>query len=445
MQRWRRFGDEVRRLRGEESIRHFCRRIRCLDASVLSRIERGVRAPSPATVRILDRELGACGRLIALAAETTFDNSIGYGHDARTESGGHLIRSGTTCADVPSDCAGDQFGMYAWEEVDDEVKRREFGKLAAAGSAATLVPHTRIGMQEAQQLSAIVDEFVHRDQCEGGDSLVEAAQRVYTHARTVLETHDFDERTGAAFASATGRMAVRLGWIAYDTADHGLAHRCYRDALALAAEAGDDALAAHACLTSALQMVKLHRPENPSARHALRLAGRARDLTGRLPSGRIHALVAMRAAKAFAALDDRGGFGRSMAAAWREMDRAAEHEPIEQCPPWLRFVSHAEVRFHEATGEERLGNSGTAIDIYADVLSQASGPRNTANYRAVLAGAMARAGDAAGAVAEALPLFDVLGRSVSSTRTVRELAAVRAITGHEEFTARYDHLAGATA
>lgn len=333
-------------------------------------------------------------------------------------------------------------GAIAWQlDVQGhEVKRREFGRMIAAGAVAiALADHPRIGMNDAHHLSEIVDGFIVQDQQQGAGALLNAAEHVYARAQMMLETCDFDQQTGAAFTAATGRMAMRVGWLAYDLDDHGLARRCYADALAMGAQCGDDGLAAHACMTTALQALRLHTPEHPSARHALRLIARVKDLTHGSPPGRIHALAAVREATAHAALGDRPGFARAMGTAWREMDYAIESEPIEQCPTWLRFVTHGEVRFHEAMGYDHLGDE-RAIDGFADVLNHATGPRNRANYLAVLAGALARSGDVPAAVKQGTQVFDVLGRTVSSKRTLTEMKPIRAATGDRfrDFNDLYD-------
>lgn len=339
-------------------------------------------------------------------------------------------------------------GIWQLDVQGHEVKRREFGRMVAASAITLALPeHPRIGMTDAQRLSDIVDGFIVQDQQQGGDALLAAAKHVYARARTMLETCDFDQQTGAAFASATGCMAMRVGWLAYDQDNHDVARRGYADALALGAQCGNNTLTAHACLTMALQALKLNSPEHPSARHALRLIARMRDLTHGSPPGRIHALAAVREATAYAALGDRAAFARSMGTAWREMDFAVECEPLDQCPTWLRFMSHAEVRFHEALGYDHLGDGIQAIEGFADVLNHATSPRNRANYRAVLAGAMARAGDVSSAVDEAMQVFDVLGRTVSSKRTLAELEPIRRASDRfDDFNEHYDRLlAGASA
>src|SRR5205823_4970877 len=99
-------------------------------------------------------------------------------------------------------------------------------------------------------------------------------------------------------------------------------------------------LTAHTCLNMAMQVIYSSRHGYGSPHYALALITRASDLTHRLPSGRMHSLVAAREAVVHAALGDRTGFTRAITRAWREMDRAAEHESITDCPVWLRFMTH---------------------------------------------------------------------------------------------------------
>jgi len=45
-------------------------------------------------------------------------------------------------------------------------------------------------------------------------------------------------------------------------------------------------------------------------------------------------------------------------------DRAAKHELLDECPAWLRFMSHGEVLFHEAKGLGFLGRGGRVLELY---------------------------------------------------------------------------------
>jgi tetratricopeptide (TPR) repeat protein len=69
---WRAFGIEVQRLRGTESMRALAKRV-SYSAASLSRLERGLRWPSPTAVRALDQALAAGGKLVEMAVTSTFE------------------------------------------------------------------------------------------------------------------------------------------------------------------------------------------------------------------------------------------------------------------------------------------------------------------------------------------------------------------------------------
>ncbi|WP_253798461.1 hypothetical protein [Nocardia amikacinitolerans] len=339
-------------------------------------------------------------------------------------------------------------GIYSWE-VDDDMRRREFGKLAAvAGTAMMLDPWDvsgdRLGMTDVRRLLDAVDVLEREDQRAGGAQLVSIAFEQLAHAKNRLETGAFDTSTGNAFTSAVGEMAVLTGWLAFDAEIHPLARRCYSDAMALASESDNADLMAHTCLYAANQSIALSRNGKASPHHALKLVDRARDLTRGRPPGRIHALVAIRQAQALALLGDRTGFQRAITTAWRELDQAAEHEPIAECPGWLRFVNDGEVRAHEARGFGRVGEVAKAVDLLEAAVGEHNGTRNGVNDRAWLASARAAAGDLNGALTEALPVLDHLAGTVSSPRTLKVLEPVRhataALSDGSEFRERFDAL-----
>ncbi|MEV4129180.1 hypothetical protein [Nocardia sp. NPDC049707] len=323
-------------------------------------------------------------------------------------------------------------GIYA-SEVDGNVRRREFSRLAAMAGAATVlhswdIGANRLGLSDARRLLARVDELEHEDQRVGGAQLVGYAIEGLARAKSQLETCDFDSAAGDAFASATGELAVLAGWLAFDADMHPLARRCYSDAMALASQADDPDLTAHTCLYSANQSIALSSSGQASPHHALKLVDRARQLMRGRPPGRIHALIAIRQAQAVALLEDRPAFGRAIATAWREVDQAVEHEPIHECPAWLRFVNHAEVRGHEARGYGRVGQHAKAVELLETAASEQASVRNTINARAWLASARAAAGDLNGALTEAFPVLDHLATAVSSPRTLKVLEPVRHAT-----------------
>ncbi|MFD0360274.1 helix-turn-helix domain-containing protein [Nocardia sp. GCM10030253] len=365
--------------------------------------------------------------------------------EARTSNSGH---PGGCAADATTGRQGEGLGIYAWE-VDGDVRRREFARLAAvAGAAAFVDPWEiggdRLGMSDVRGLLKSVDTLELQDQRAGGAPLVRIAVEGLARAKGRLEKCAFDIATGDAFTSAAGELAVLAGWLAFDADMHPLARRCYSDAIALASQADDDDLTAHTCLYAANQSIALSQTGQASPHHALKLIDRARDLMRGRPPGRIHALIAIRQAQAVGLLGDRTAFGRAIATAWREVDQAVEYEPVEECPTWLRFVNHTEVRGHEARGYGRVGDFAKAVELFEAAANSDAAARNAVNARAWLASARAAVGDLGAALAEAFPVLEHLDNSVSSPRTVKVLEPVRRATASlpagAEFRQRFDAL-----
>ncbi|MEU1550707.1 helix-turn-helix domain-containing protein [Nocardia sp. NPDC005745] len=340
---------------------------------------------------------------------------------------------------------GDQ---HSAAEVEVDVKRREFGMLAgafvlAAGGDTSAGP-IRIGIADARRLNEFVAYLERREQNIGGVSLVESAVQALGTAKHLLDTCAFSEEAGRAFIRATGDLATIAGWLAYDSDLYPLARRCYADAFSLANQAGDDPLTVHVCMNAALLAVSRVRNEDPNPHRALNLAGRARQVARGHAHGpsRIHALIATREAQAYGVLGDRAAYRKAIATAWREFDFAVDHESLDDCPPWLRFVSATEIRYHEAQAHGRLGDQAKSADLYAGLALEHAGARNSAGYRAGSAAALAKVGDVDAAVDQGLSVLADLEGPVSSTRILRRLESVRAAAEgrSEEFTTRFDEL-----
>lgn len=331
--------------------------------------------------------------------------------------------------------------------VEDEadVNRREFSK-AAALTVATLPQWnpSRIGMADVERLDAFTAELGRLDQAVGGANLLPTAVDALAQAQGLLHRGAFDEKTGRAWMSAVGELAVKTGWLAHDADRTDLARRCYADALSLASAADDDDLTVHAALNAALQTIHLARSGTASPSYARMLVQRAGHLVRRRPPGRIHALIAAREAAVCGVAGDRHGVARAMSTAWREMDSAAEYEPADECAPWLRFVTHTEVRGHEARAHSDTGNHGRALALYEVAAAEPASARNAANTAAWFAVALVHTGDVAGAIDAVRPVLNALEGPVASPRTLRVLKPIRLAvdTGSEgeEFRVRFDAL-----
>ncbi|WP_280231864.1 helix-turn-helix domain-containing protein [Nocardia cyriacigeorgica] len=327
---------------------------------------------------------------------------------------------------------------------EEDVNRRQFGQLAALVATVPAWNPNRIGMADVDRLNAFTSELGAMDQMVGGANLLPTAIDALARAQDLLHAGLFDDRTGRAWMSAVGELAVKTGWLAYDADRPGLARRCYADAMSLASAAGDDDLTVHASLNAALQAIHSARSGESSPSYAHMLVQRAGDLVRRRPPGRIHALIAARQAAAYGVAGDCHGVARAMSTAWREIDSAEAYEPAEECAPWLRFVTHSEVRGHEARALADSGRHGHALRLYEVAAAEPASARNAALATAWYAAALARSGDTSGAIDAARPVLDALEGSVASPRTVRVLEPIRVAAGAhsagEEFRTRFDAL-----
>lgn len=335
----------------------------------------------------------------------------------------------------------------------DDVKRRQFGMLSAAVGAASAgisVDAVRFGVGDARALMAQVDQLGVRDQLVGGVPLVEEALIGVARAQTMLDSCVYGEQAGREFQSAAGNLACLAGWMAFDSADHPMARRCYNDALALANEADDTDLTAHVCLNASLQLMALSRSGKARPQRAFSLVERARGLMRGRPPGRIHALIATREAMAHAVTGDSPGFSRAMATAWRELEYAVDHEPIEQCPRWLRFVTPAETLHQQSRGLGDLGDLNRSAQLSTAAVDEVAGTRNATFYQAWEAVTRVRVGDLeAGLDRGLLVLAAMESKSVGSMRTLRTLepvrAAARSASAGEKFAQKFDNLSKAVA
>ncbi|MFF0490034.1 helix-turn-helix domain-containing protein [Nocardia sp. NPDC004068] len=367
---------------------------------------------------------------------------------SRVRGGGHAGSGGTTFAvAVPGGTGSLDFDTDTGE-VDDEMRRRELGKLAAAATGTAILVRDgqiRLGMADAHRIMAEVEAFRRQDREAGGAALLEPALRHLQAAKEFLDRGAYDNATGKAYASAVGELASITGWLAYDADRHELARRCYAEAMTLGAEADDNDLIAHVCMGAAnLAYVLARTGRGGSPYRALQFADRARTLVRGRPPGRIHALIAIREAQAYGLLRDRTAFNRAVATAWRELDQAFQLEPLAEAPKWLHFVRHAEVVDHEARAHADLGDLSKAAELFATAAESPTQTRNATIIRAWSAASRAQLGDTTGALEHGYQALLKLS-SISSTRTLRVLEPVRTavdnVASGAEFRELYDSLA----
>ncbi|MCP9210324.1 helix-turn-helix domain-containing protein [Streptomyces sp. NEAU-Y11] len=289
------FGPELRRRRLAEGLT-----LDALAAAVhyskgqLSKVERGLKPPSPDLARLCDAELGAGGALAA------------------------LVPWRSSGADTDEEIPGDQEvwlmrltagGTDSFQPMD----RRQVMAAGAAGAASAL----RLGPGTPSAPTAAE-----------GSSLLEVSRSMFDQYRRlgqtvsprfmlpalVAQTHTLRElargagaRTRRGLLTLASRYAEYIGWLVQESGDEKAALWWTRRAVELAAAGGDEDLAAYALVRHAL--ITLYRQD----------AAQTVELTRRAQSGavppRIHGLAAQREAQGHA-------LGGDYDASMRCLDRA---------------------------------------------------------------------------------------------------------------------------
>jgi transcriptional regulator with XRE-family HTH domain len=334
-------------------------------------------------------------------------------------------------------------------EGEVDMDRRSFTRLTAAAVVGTALPATRIPSRvepaHVRYIRGCLDRLRRQDRDLGGGVIVRQAARQYAWARRMLDESDYTDAVGRELLNVTAELAITTGWFAYDGGQQHIARQMYGEANLLAGSVGVGELTTHVFVNLAMQSTYLARAGGSSsglAREGLRFATRAAEVARHEPSPRLHALVSLRQAAAYAQLGDETAFKTSIDNAHRELDRG-DH-PADQA--WTAFVTRAEIDGHDADGWLRLEQTGRAVSRYDDVLGARLPPRNAAYYRARLAGALLEDGDRAEAIAQGLSILPDLGDRLASVRTLIELRPVRTAAQQasaEEFVALFDSAAHA--
>lgn len=343
---------------------------------------------------------------------------------------------------------GSATSLHIGEQDADNVSlsRRQFGGLVAslAGAAAIGVgaPHvpTVADAAHMRYLRSAADKLYAKDLRMGAGTLARDGVRLYTRARRMLDESSYADSVGDDLLATAADLAVCVGWLSYDNSDQETARTLYTDALMLAEQSGDDAIAVRALEKMSLQSIYAarHMGQAGRAREAVRLSSRASYLAKRDPSPNLHALLAAREALAAAAAGDARGSEAAIGRAWREVDHGLDTD----VPGWLEFVTPSEVHIAQAKSYLYLDMPEAASRLYRQSLDGALPARNAVNYRAALAHALTRAGDLRGAFDEAMQVMPTLEAEIASPRTLLELRPLRSALSEQrwgdEFVARFD-------
>ncbi|MEU5537322.1 helix-turn-helix domain-containing protein [Streptomyces sp. NPDC020362] len=292
------FGEELRKRRLEAGLS-----LTALSGAVhyskaqLSKVERGIKAPSRDLVRLCDAALGANGALIALAAKGAPDVSA-----------------------EPPPGSIDEEDWIMQLSPDGPNRFQSLGRRGVVSAGvASLMTWRSNGSGPASPAS--------------GAGMLEASRSLFTHYRRlgqtvepglllpvlIAQTHSLrelsahtDTSTRQQLLALGSRYAEYVGWLVQETGDERAALWWTQRAVDLAAAGGDQALAGYALVRRAL--VTLYRDD---AEQTIALARRAQSST--LPP-RIRGLAAQREAQGHAVA---GAGSGQVDASLRELPRGA--------------------------------------------------------------------------------------------------------------------------
>jgi tetratricopeptide (TPR) repeat protein len=219
-----------------------------------------------------------------------------------------------------------------------------------------------------------------------------------------------DVLSGSAYTSAVGRrlhaLAAELsrvaGWASFDAGHHAAAQRYWMSGLYASQAAGDRLLGANVLKSMSLQCYDFARPTE-----ALALARSAYEAAAEA-TPRTSAMLALRQARAHAALGDAAGCERLLAAADTAFGRA---QPTDDDPTWVAYFDHAEFHAQVGTCFLDLGRPVEADERFITTLEllPAAKVRDRATYLVRRASAQAQQHDADQAhilLGQALPLIE---------------------------------------
>jgi len=302
-----RFGQELRRRRlaAGLSLTELARAVH-YSKGQLSKVERGLKAPSRDLARLCDTALGAGGALVALLPGRPAGEQA-----PEPEGGDEEVWLMQLSADGPS-----------WFQP---VGRRQ---MMAAGAASVVrlgtsgVPGPPSGAESGKLLEAsrsLFDHYRRLGQTVGPEFLLPVLI-AQTHTLRELSNR-VGSRTRRELLALGSRYAEYVGWLVQETGNEQAALWWTQRAVDLAAAGGDRDLGGYALVRRAL--VTLYRED---AEQTVSLAQRAQD--GKLPP-RIRGLAAQREAQGHAIAGDHS-------ACMRSLDRArallARHAPDSDAP-----------------------------------------------------------------------------------------------------------------
>jgi transcriptional regulator with XRE-family HTH domain len=393
------FGEAMRRLRGQVSLRELARRAH-IDPGHLSRIEAGRRPPTPEVAAAIDTALCAGGELATLAEAS--------GTPWPVDSGVWLRRHAERLAAALVD-----------EEPtrDNAVRLAHDWLIAEPPQMYELRAGRRIGPGTVARIARRVQQLRRLDDHAGGGQ---------THALVLAElSATADLLRGAAYTETVGRLLLvavaelcqLAGWVAADIGRYGEARRLYLAGVRAGHAGGDEAGAANNLSSLAYLAANVGDP-----REAAVLARSAYAGARRAATAVTRALLLERVAWSHARADEAAAAERALG---QVDDVFASRGPADD-PPWVYWLTVDEVAIMAGRVWTELRRPLRAVPILERATAEYGEDtgRETALYLTWLAEALVQAREleqAANVATRALRL----ARRSDSPRAVGRVEVVR--------------------
>ncbi|BDM67311.1 hypothetical protein HEK616_07980 [Streptomyces nigrescens] len=192
----------------------------------------------------------------------------------------------------------------------------------------------RVGMRDVKAIRAAAEMFMQLDFKFGGGHGHKALRHYFRHEVLPLLSASYSERVGTALFGAASEISQLLGWTAYDSGNHALAHRYLTATLRLSQVIDDRMFGARI-------LGNLSHQANYLGNHAqaIQLARAAVEGAKGRATPRAMALNSAMEARACSNAGDPTGAGRAM----NEAERHFERTDAGEDPEWLGYFDSAEL------------------------------------------------------------------------------------------------------
>ncbi len=223
------------------------------------------------------------------------------------------------------------------------------------------------------------------DDVAGGGDVLALAQYHFGWVAGLLDHASYDDATGRKLHSALAELGQLVGWVCYDTGQHGLAQRYCITALRTAHAADDRPLGAHILGEMAYQAAHQGRPTEAVTLIDTAVAGTRGQQTPRLL-----AQLYVQQAHAFATLKDASSCTAAISQARTHVEQSAKDDD----PPYLYWVRPAEITASAGECLLQLGQADRAVTLIDEGIAMFDAPfdRDRQYYLTYLVEVLASAG-----------------------------------------------------